>query len=50
MVVNTSLNYQGKPIVATIQQGLDCFINSGLDHLVIGPFIISKKEVKELWI
>lgn len=43
LVVNTSLNYRGKPIVATIDQALECFINSGLDYLIIGSFVIAKE-------
>lgn len=43
VVVNTSLNYQGKPIVATLDQALECFYNSGLDYLALGPFLIGKE-------
>jgi carbamoyltransferase len=46
VVVNTSLNYQGKPIVATPDQALDCFYNSGLDYLALGSFLIGKEVVE----
>ena len=46
MVVNTSLNYRGRPIVATIDQALDCFYNSGLDYLALGSFLISKEVIE----
>ncbi len=46
VLINTSFNYKGKPIVCTIEQALDCFYNSGIDYLVIGDFLISKGESK----
>lgn len=42
MLVNTSLNYQGKPIVCTIEQALECFYNTGLDLLAIGNYLVGK--------
>lgn len=47
MVVNTSLNYKGKPIVCTIEQAIDCFYNSGLDYLALGSFLIGKEVYGE---
>jgi len=46
ILINTSFNYKGKPIVCTIEQALDCFYNSGIDYLAIGNFLISKGEYK----
>jgi len=43
LIVNTSLNYRGKPIVCTVEQAIDCFYNSGLDYLALGPFLLSKE-------
>ena len=43
VVINTSLNYAGKPIVCTVEQALDCFINCGIDCLAIGPFLLEKR-------
>lgn len=42
LVVNTSLNYQGKPMVCTIEQAIECFYNIGLDNLALGSYLISK--------
>jgi carbamoyltransferase len=47
ILINTSFNYKGKPIVCTIEQALDCFYNSGIDYLAIGNFLISKSEENE---
>ncbi|MCW8915998.1 MAG: hypothetical protein OQK24_09120 [Magnetovibrio sp.] len=41
-VLNTSLNRHGKPLAATPVQALDTLVNSGLRHLAIGPFLVSK--------
>lgn len=43
LIVNTSMNYQGKPIVCTVEQAIDCFYNSGLDYLALGRFLLSKE-------
>jgi carbamoyltransferase len=47
IVVNTSLNYKGRPIVCTIDQAIDCFYNSALDYLALGPFLIGKEVYGE---
>lgn len=47
ILINTSFNTCGKPIVCTIEHALDCFYNSGIDYLVIGNYLISKNELCE---
>jgi carbamoyltransferase len=42
MVLNTSFNVRGEPIVNTPQNALSTFINSGIDTLVMGDYIIEK--------
>jgi carbamoyltransferase len=42
MVINTSLNYQGKSIVCTIEQAIDCFFNCGIDYMALGSYLLSK--------
>lgn len=42
MLVNTSLNLKGQPIVEEIEDALLTFNESGLDFLIIESFIISK--------
>ncbi len=41
-VINTSLNYDGEPIVCTPQEALRCFYASGLDVLALGDFVLTK--------
>jgi carbamoyltransferase len=42
VVLNTSFNVRGEPIVCTPKEAVACFYNSGLDALVIGPFLLRK--------
>ncbi len=42
MVVNTSFNVMGQPIVCTPQEALDCFLSTGIDHLVLNNFLVRK--------
>jgi carbamoyltransferase len=44
VLLNTSFNLRGEPIVNSPQDGLDTFIRSGIDQLVMGPFLISKPD------
>ena len=40
MLVNTSFNVRGEPIVCTPQDAIRCFMNTNLDVLVIENFLI----------
>ena len=42
-VLNTSFNLHGEPIVCTADDAVDTFERSGLPHLALGRFVISKK-------
>jgi len=42
MVLNTSFNDKGEPIICTPQDALRCFFSTGIDALAIGDFIIEK--------
>ncbi|MCZ7586258.1 MAG: carbamoyltransferase [Deltaproteobacteria bacterium] len=42
MVINTSLNKRGQPICCTVEDALGTFFTSGMDALVLGPFLIEK--------
>jgi carbamoyltransferase len=43
MVLNTSFNVRGEPIVNTPHNALDTFANSGIDTLVLGNYVIDKR-------
>ncbi|MGE5594987.1 MAG: carbamoyltransferase C-terminal domain-containing protein, partial [Hyphomicrobiales bacterium] len=42
VLINTSFNTRGEPIVCTPRQALESFWTSPLDALVIGPFLVEK--------
>ncbi len=44
VLVNTSFNTRGEPIVCTPRDALECFWTSPLDALVIGSFLLEKPQ------
>ena len=44
IIVNTSFNVRGEPIVNTPQDAFNCFMGTNLDFLVIGNCILDKKK------
>ena len=44
VLINTSFNVRGEPIVCTPANAVRCFINTGIDLLAIGPFLVFKNE------
>lgn len=45
VLVNTSFNTRGEPIVCTPRDAIECFWTSPLDALVIGSFLLEKPQV-----
>ena len=44
VLINTSFNVRGEPIVCTPGDAISCFMGSGMDVLVIGDFILIKSD------
>ena len=44
VVVNTSFNVRGEPIVCSPRDAYTCFMRTHIDALVLGPFILYKEE------
>ena len=44
VLVNTSFNIRGEPIVCSIEDAFKCFMGTNLDILAIGNFILRKKD------
>ena len=42
VILNTSFNVRGEPIVCTPVEAVRCFFGTGMDALVIGDFIVEK--------
>jgi carbamoyltransferase len=48
VIVNTSFNVRGEPIVCTPDDAFSCFMRTEMDHLVMGSFLLDKKDMKGL--
>jgi len=44
VVLNTSFNLRGEPIVRTPEDAVRTFFSSGMDALVIGPYVVEKSS------
>lgn len=44
VVVNTSFNVRGEPIVCTPEDAYRCFMRTEMDYLVVGNYLFNKKE------
>jgi carbamoyltransferase len=47
VLVNTSFNVRGEPIVCSPADAYRCFMRTHLDYLVLGPFLLDKVEQPE---
>jgi carbamoyltransferase len=44
VLVNTSFNVRGEPIVNTPEQAFTCFMTTGIDLLAIGSCLLYKNQ------
>jgi len=47
VVVNTSFNVRGEPIVCTPEDAYTCFMRTNMDYLVLWPFLLAKEDQPE---
>jgi carbamoyltransferase len=47
-LLNTSFNLRGEPIVCTPEEAYLSFMRSGMDYLILGNFVLDKKEMTPL--
>ena len=47
VLVNTSFNVRGEPIVCSPADAYRCFMRTHLDYLVLGPFLLEKERQPE---
>ena len=47
VLINTSFNVRGEPIVCTPADAYRCFMRTHIDHLALGPFLLNKTEQPE---
>lgn len=44
VIINTSFNVRGEPIVCTPEDAYRCFMRTEMDYLVLGPYILDKRK------
>ncbi len=44
VIINTSFNVRGEPIVCTPEDAYRCFMRTNMDYLVMGLYVLDKKE------
>lgn len=47
VVINTSFNQRGEPMVCTPEDAMNCFMRTGIDVLILGPFMLEKERQSE---
>jgi len=47
LLVNTSFNVRGEPIVCTPEDAIRCFEYTDMDHLAVGNFLVKKTKRKD---
>lgn len=48
VIINTSFNVRGEPIVCRPEEAYRCFMRTEMDSLAIGSFVLAKKDQKPL--
>jgi carbamoyltransferase len=48
VIINTSFNVRGEPIVGSLEDAFRCFMQTDMDYLVVNNFIIDKEKNKVL--
>jgi carbamoyltransferase len=48
VIINTSFNVRGEPIVCTPEDAYICFMRTNMDYLLLGNFLLDKSNQKEL--
>ncbi len=46
VIINTSFNVRGEPLVCTPEDAFRCFMRTEMDYLIMGCFLLDKKEQK----
>ena len=42
VLINTSFNVKGEPIVCTPEDAINCFLKTDIDYLAIGDYVVEK--------
>jgi len=48
VIINTSFNVRGEPIVCTPEDAYKCFMRTNIDYLVLGNYLLAKEDQEPL--
>jgi carbamoyltransferase len=48
VIINTSFNVRGEPMVCTPEHAFVCFMRTNMDYLLLGNFLLEKRDQKPL--
>lgn len=48
VIINTSFNVRGEPLVCTPEDAFRCFMRTEMDYLVMGSFLLDKRQQRKL--
>ncbi len=48
VIINTSFNVRGEPIVCTPEDAFKCFMRTEMDYLIMGNFLLDKTKQKPI--
>jgi len=48
VLINTSYNIKGEPIVETPRDAVACFLTTGVDHLIMHDTVVSKTAMHKI--
>lgn len=48
VIINTSFNVRGEPIVCTPEEAYLCFMRTNIDYIIMGNYLLDKKEQRPL--
>jgi carbamoyltransferase len=48
VIINTSFNVRGEPLVCSPEDAFKCFMRTEMDYLILGSFLLDKREQKPL--
>lgn len=49
IILNTSFNMRGEPIVCSPMDAIKCFVRAQMNVLVLQDFVILKEDISEIW-
>lgn len=50
IIINTSFNIRGEPIVCTPYDAYKCMMGTGIDYLAIGKYLVKRSDnTRDIW-